>query len=78
METIKVGGKTQAQVDEAAALKEQKRINQEARSYLAYTDWYVVRKQETGEEIPAEILEARQAARDRVVHIDEGAMDPGP
>ena len=41
--------------------------NAEARAYLASTDWYVVRKAETGVEIPADVLEKRQAARDSVV-----------
>ena len=41
--------------------------NAEARAYLASTDWYVVRKAETGVEIPADVLAASQAARDSVV-----------
>ena len=41
--------------------------NAEARAYLASTDWYVVRKAETGTEIPADVIAARQAARDSVV-----------
>ena len=41
--------------------------NAEARAYLASTDWYVVRKAETGTEIPVDVLEKRQAARDSVV-----------
>jgi len=45
----------------------QAQANAEARAYLASTDWYVVRKAETGTEIPADILEKRQAARDAVV-----------
>ena len=40
--------------------------NAEARAYLASTDWCVVRKAETGTEIPADVLAARQAARDSV------------
>ena len=34
-----------------------------ARQYLADTDWYVIRLQETGAAIPQEILEARATAR---------------
>lgn len=41
--------------------------NREARAYLASTDWYVVRKAETGEAIPQDILDARAAARLSVV-----------
>ena len=49
----------------AEELQSQK--NAEARAYLASTDWYVVRKAETGTEIPADVIAARQAARDSVV-----------
>lgn len=42
-------------------------INEEARAYLNSTDWYVVRFAETGVPIPQEILDARQAARERIV-----------
>lgn len=45
----------------------QAQANAEARAYLASTDWYVVRKTETGTEIPADVIAARQAARDSVV-----------
>lgn len=38
--------------------------NIEARAYLASTDWYVVRKAETGADIPADIVIARQKARE--------------
>ena len=53
--------------EEQKAREEQERINQEARAYLAETDWYVIRAQETGVEVPADILQKRQEARDRVV-----------
>ena len=45
----------------------QEQINNEARVYLASTDWYVVRFAETGTPIPQDILDARQAARDSIV-----------
>lgn len=38
-------------------------INAEALAYLTKTDWYVVRKAETGVDIPADIVIARQKAR---------------
>lgn len=41
--------------------------NNKARAYLNSTDWYVVRKAETGEEIPQAVLDARAAARASVV-----------
>ena len=43
--------------------------NKDARRYLADTDWYVVRKTETGEAIPDDITTARQEARDRIQDI---------
>lgn len=46
-------------------------INVEALAYLASTDWYVIRKQETGVEIPADILAKRQEARDSIVEVME-------
>lgn len=41
--------------------------NAEARRYLTETDWYVVRKMETGVEIPEEILVKRQEARQSIM-----------
>ena len=35
----------------------------EALAYLASTDWYFARKAETGEEVPADVLAKRAAAR---------------
>ncbi|MCC3698786.1 hypothetical protein LLE79_00155 [Staphylococcus epidermidis] len=42
---------------------EQDKKAQEAREYLQQTDWLVVRKLETGKEIPADIAERRAEAR---------------
>ena len=47
--------------DLAADLKRQKA--NEAKRYLAETDWYAVRKAETEKEIPADILAKRAQAR---------------
>ena len=35
----------------------------QAREYLASTDWYASRRAETGQAIPADVLEQRQSAR---------------
>jgi hypothetical protein len=35
----------------------------EARAYLNSTDWYVIRRTETGVEVPAEVLDKRAEAR---------------
>lgn len=43
------------------ATKEQ--LAAEARAYLASTDWYVVRRSETGEPIPQDVMDKRAAAR---------------
>lgn len=51
--------------------QKQEQKNNEARAYLASTDWYVVRKQETGVDIPQTILDARQEARDSIIHVGE-------
>lgn len=45
----------------------QAEVNAQARAYLNSTDWYVVRFAETGVAIPQDILNARQAARERIV-----------
>ena len=54
---------------EKATRIEQERTNQEARAYLASTDWYVVRHQETGEPVPVEVSKARADARAKVVEV---------
>jgi hypothetical protein len=41
--------------------------NQSAREYLANTDWYVIRKLETGKEIPTDISQKRIQARASIV-----------
>lgn len=45
----------------------QSEANAEARAYLASTDWYVIRMQETGVAIPQEVLDKRAEARDSIV-----------
>lgn len=61
--------KTAEQKDREAAQAEQERINREARNYLSETDWYVLRLQETGVEIPEDVLTKRAEARERVVDV---------
>lgn len=48
-------------------ISEQEKTNAKARRYLATTDWYVIRKMETGVEIPEDISAARVAARLSIV-----------
>ena len=41
-------------------------INKVNQEYLNSTDWYVVRKNETGKDIPADVVTKRQEARDAI------------
>ena len=41
----------------------QQEINQENLAYLADTDWYVIRKADTGMAVPSDIADARAVAR---------------
>jgi hypothetical protein len=43
------------------------KIESEARAYLARTDWYVFRHYETGKAVPADVTDAREAARAAIV-----------
>jgi hypothetical protein len=49
--------------DAEIAANAQQEINQENLAYLASTDWYVIRKSDSGEPIPAKIKKARAKAR---------------
>lgn len=53
--------------EDITAKLEQDRINAESLTYLASTDWYVIRKQETGVDIPQDVLEQRAAARAAII-----------
>ena len=46
----------------------QNQLNEEARTYLAETDLYVIRFQENGTLIPVEISTKRQEAREVIVN----------
>jgi hypothetical protein len=63
--------KTAKQVKEEKEKQELIQSNHENQKILSETDWYVIRKQETGVDIPEDILEKRQLARDSIVHIEE-------
>lgn len=53
--------------DESFARITQEQINAEAEAYLASTDKWIIRKVETGVEVPAEITQKRAEARAKVV-----------
>lgn len=54
-------------ITDVSAQVNQEKVNAEALAYLASTDWYCIRFLEAGNVVPAEILEARAAARARIV-----------
>ena len=54
------------EADEALSLKMLR--NEQARDILEKTDWYVIRKQETGVAIPEDVLTLREQARAQVEH----------
>lgn len=60
---MKLSGKTLRDIFAEEAAKEAARVNEEARAYLAATDWYIVREAETGRHVPQEVLDKRAAAR---------------
>ena len=45
----------------------QEQENNKNRQYLASTDWYIIRQQERAIEVPQDILDERQKARDAIV-----------
>lgn len=60
--------------DKSRRAEEAKRsaANIEARAYLASTDWYVTRLQETGQAVPKEVLDSRADARASVTDNSTG------
>ena len=64
--TIKITGKTQADLDAEAAETARTERNDTARAYLRETDWYIIRNVETGARIPNEVVERRAAERLKV------------
>ena len=48
-------------------LETQAAVNKTNREYLASTDWYIIRKSDTGVAIPADILTKRAEARVAVI-----------
>jgi hypothetical protein len=53
-------------VEELAA-QEVSKINSESRAYLASTDWYAIRSQETGVTMPDDVKILRAEAREAIV-----------
>ena len=59
--------KVKADMDKQDAFASQKKINEEARAYLASTDWMAVRAAEGGTAMPADVKTKRAAERAKVV-----------
>ncbi|MFT5452868.1 MAG: hypothetical protein ACI9N9_002366 [Enterobacterales bacterium] len=53
--------------DAEIAANTQQVINQVNLAYLARTDWYVIRKADSGEAVPTEVTDARAEARLSIV-----------
>jgi hypothetical protein len=64
--SVKITDKQAEKLKEPTSEQLQEAANSAALAYLSQTDWYVVRKTETGVEIPADILAKRQEARDSI------------
>jgi len=52
----------------------QELINDEALSYLAMTDWYIIREVDAGIPCPSEIRQQRALARSRIVREEVSAV----
>lgn len=53
--------------EDMTAKLEQDKVNAESLALLASTDWYIIRKQETGVDVPQNVLEQRAAARAAII-----------
>ena len=62
-------GITTAMLDADLLRQQKERSNNEHLKYLQSTDWYVVRKADTGKAIPSDVVTKRQAARDAIQDI---------
>ena len=62
-------GITTAMLDADLLRQQKERSNDEHLKYLRSTDWYVVRKADTGKAIPSDVVTKRQAARDAIQDI---------
>ena len=54
-------------IEDISAQVEQQKINEEAKAYLASTDWLIIREVDTGVFCPLEIKQKRQEARNKIV-----------
>lgn len=50
------------EIEGSEEFKAERKIRQ-AQEYLNKTDWYIIRLMDTGQPVPQEVIESRQAAR---------------
>lgn len=67
MQEVHIPGSYEVEILDITSQLEQQAINAEALTFLASTDWMVIRAAERGEELSPEFKAERQAARDRIV-----------
>ena len=61
---MKLTIKTPADLQRESEAQARAKAAQEARAYLASTDWMIVRQAETGKPVPDDVLAKRAAARE--------------
>tara|TARA_R100000900_G_C3318901_1_gene161201 strand:- start:53 stop:385 length:333 start_codon:yes stop_codon:yes gene_type:complete len=62
--------KVKADMDKQDSFANQVKINQAAKTYLAETDWYVIRATEGGTAVPSDITTKRAQERAKVIEFE--------
>ena len=60
-----------ADMDKQDSFESQKTINATAQTYLAETDWYVIRATEGGTAVPSDVTTKRAAERAKIVSYED-------
>tara|TARA_R100001510_G_C7593884_1_gene162697 strand:+ start:548 stop:880 length:333 start_codon:yes stop_codon:yes gene_type:complete len=63
--------KVKADMDKQDSFANQAKINQTAKTYLAQTDWYVIRAAEGGTAVPSDITTKRAQERAKIIEFEE-------
>ena len=63
--------KVKADMDKQDSFVDQAKINQAAKTYLAETDWYVIRATEGGTAVPSDITTKRAQERAKVIEFED-------
>tara|TARA_E500000318_G_C3495695_1_gene186290 strand:+ start:487 stop:819 length:333 start_codon:yes stop_codon:yes gene_type:complete len=63
--------KVKADMDKQDSFANQAIINQMAKTYLAETDWYVIRAAEGGTAVPSDITTKRSQERAKVIEFED-------